>query len=75
MALTFCRSNEIRHAEWSEFDFEDGALAYSAAKMKMSRDHVVPLSPRPLLFLKYMKLFSDHGKVCVSQSKGIIQGQ
>ena len=62
MALTFCRSNEIRHAEWSEFDFEDRLWRIPAAKMKMSRDHVVPLSPQSITLLKYMKLFSDHGK-------------
>ena len=62
MALTFCRTTEIRHAEWVEFDFEDKLWRIPAAKMKMSRDHLVPLSPQAITLLKYMKMFSDHGK-------------
>ena len=35
MALTFCRSWEIRNAEWSEFDFADKLWRIPATKMKM----------------------------------------
>ena len=62
MALTFCRSGEIRHAEWTEFDFEDKLWRIPAAKMKMSRDHLVPLSGQTIAILKYMRLFSDHAR-------------
>ena len=62
MALTFCRSGEIRHAEWTEFDFEDKLWRIPAVKMKMSRDHIVPLSDQALAILKYMRMFSDHAR-------------
>lgn len=60
MALTFCRSWEIRTAEWSEFDFEDKLWRIPAAKMKMRREHLVPLSPQAIAVLNEMKMFSDH---------------
>ena len=62
MALTFCRSREIRHAEWSEFDFEDKLWRIPAAKMKMSRDHIVPLSRQAIDIINFMRLFSDHAQ-------------
>lgn len=62
LALTFCRPGEIRHAEWSEFDFEDRLWRIPAAKMKMSRDHLVPLSNQALAILEYMRMFSDHAR-------------
>ncbi|WP_346773720.1 tyrosine-type recombinase/integrase [Desulfovibrio sp. ZJ200] len=60
MALTFCRSWEIRNAEWSEFDFEDRLWRIPASKMKMRREHLVPLSPQAIAVLNEMKMFSDH---------------
>lgn len=38
MALTFCRTTEIRCAEWREFDFEDNIWRIPAERMKMRRD-------------------------------------
>jgi integrase len=43
-AYTFCRPGEIRHAEWVEVSFEDRTWIIPASKMKMKRDHLVPLS-------------------------------
>lgn len=40
----FVRPGELRHAEWSEFDFEAGIWNLPAAKMKARRPHAVPLS-------------------------------
>ncbi len=62
LALTFCRPGEIRHAEWLEFDFEDRLWRIPAAKMKMSRDHIVPLSNQAIAILEYMRMFSDHAR-------------
>ena len=55
LALTFCRSAEVRHAEWSEFDFDDMLWRIPAAKMKMSRDHLVPLSSQAVRILESMR--------------------
>ncbi|MDR6537294.1 phage integrase central domain-containing protein [Variovorax soli] len=46
--LTFVRSRELRHARWSEIDFEASEWRIPAARMKMGKGlnqaHVVPLS-------------------------------
>ncbi|GHV49915.1 integrase [Deltaproteobacteria bacterium] len=62
MNLTFCRANEIRLAEWTEFDFEDKLWRIPAEKMKMSRDHLVPLSKQALAVLEEMRPFSGDGQ-------------
>ena len=40
----FVRPGELRHAEWSEIDLEQAVWTIPAAKMKMRRSHLVPLS-------------------------------
>jgi len=62
LALTFCRSAEVRHAEWSEFDFDDKLWRIPAAKMKMSRDHIVPLSPQAVSILESLRPLTGHAK-------------
>ncbi|WP_067738267.1 tyrosine-type recombinase/integrase [Novosphingobium naphthalenivorans] len=48
----FVRPGELRHAEWSEFDFEDELWTIPAAKTKMRKDHLVPLSRQAIAILK-----------------------
>lgn len=43
--FTAARSAEIRFARWSEVDSAAARWALRAERMKMSRPHVVPLSP------------------------------
>jgi integrase len=50
--LTAARSQEVRLATWSEFDFENGLWTVPAEHMKMKREHVVPLSPEALAVLR-----------------------
>lgn len=40
----FVRPGELRHAEWSEIDLDGALWTIPAAKMKMRKPHVVPLS-------------------------------
>ena len=42
--LVFVRPGELRHAEWSEIDFENAEWNIPAGKMKMKEPHLVPLS-------------------------------
>jgi integrase len=58
LALTFCRPIEVRQAEWLEFDFDDMLWRIPAAKMKMSRDHLVPLCPQSVAVLEEMRPYS-----------------
>jgi integrase len=62
MALTFCRPGEILHAEWSEFDFSGSLWRIPGEKMKMSRDHLVPLSTQAIAVLEEMRPHSGEGR-------------
>ncbi len=67
-ALTFGRPGEIRHAEWSEIDFNENLWRIPAKKMKRKRPHIVPLSSRTVELLeelqhttgKYHYVFPGH---------------
>jgi len=48
MAHLFVRPGELRQARWSEIDFEAAVWRIPAARMKMKREHVVPLSRQAL---------------------------
>lgn len=50
--LTAARSNEVRGARWSEFDLQAGLWTVPAERMKMRREHIVPLSPQALAVLE-----------------------
>ena len=50
-AMLAQRPGEIRHAQWEEFDFDEAIWAIPAAKMKMRRDHLVPLPEQALALL------------------------
>ncbi|MCF6187580.1 MAG: tyrosine-type recombinase/integrase [Desulfobulbaceae bacterium] len=51
-ALTFCRPGGIRHAEWKEIHWIRKEWRISVAKMKMRRDHTVPLADQALEVLQ-----------------------
>lgn len=50
-ALVFCRPGEIRHAEWTEVDFDVAEWRIPAEKMKMKRVHIVPLAKQAVELL------------------------
>lgn len=58
LALTFCRSGEIRFAEWREFDFDERLWRIPAERMKMRRDHLVPLSDQAVAILMKLREYS-----------------
>ena len=49
--LTASRSSEVRNADWSEFDLEQGIWTRPAQRMKSKKEHRVPLSPRAMEIL------------------------
>lgn len=53
--LTFLRPVEIRTARWEEIDFEEKLWRIPAKKMKMKRDHIIPLSVQTLAVLEAQK--------------------
>lgn len=55
---TFVRTSEVRFARWSEFEGLDGERPLwriPAERMKMRRDHLVPLSPQVVRILAEVK--------------------
>ncbi|MCT4683972.1 MAG: integrase arm-type DNA-binding domain-containing protein [Roseicyclus sp.] len=46
IALSACRTGEARFATWAEIDLDRMIWAVPAARMKMRRDHVVPITKR-----------------------------
>ena len=61
-ALTFVRPGELRHAEWAEIDIERQEWRIAAAKMKMRRQHIVPLSRQSLELLEELRPLTGRGR-------------
>jgi integrase len=55
LCVTFVRTNELIGAEWQEFDFEAGLWTVPASRMKMKREHIVPLSRQALAILDELR--------------------
>ena len=53
--LVFVRQGELRHAEWTEIDFEKREWKIPAEKMKMRVVHIIPLSQQALRILQDIK--------------------
>lgn len=51
-ALTAARSGEVRGATWDEIDLDRALWVVPAARMKMGKEHRVPLSPAAVALLK-----------------------
>jgi integrase len=56
------RPGELRHAEWSEIDFDKTQWEIPAAKMKMRRPHIVPLSIQAIDILEQLKPITGQRK-------------
>lgn len=54
MILTFVRTSELRFAKWGEIDWGDRVWSIPAERMKMKRDHLVPLSSQAIEVLKQL---------------------
>ncbi len=69
--LTAVRSSEARGARWQEINLSEAKWTIPAARIKMRRDHVVPLSPRAVQILEEVKaLFGSDGYVFPGERKG-----
>lgn len=60
--LFFVRPNELRHAEWTEFDFDSAEWHIPAEKMKLNRKHIIPLSTQALIHLNELHKLTGQGK-------------
>ncbi|MEP3895671.1 MAG: integrase arm-type DNA-binding domain-containing protein [Litorimonas sp.] len=55
--LTASRSQEVRGARWDEIDLDAGLWVIPASRMKMDREHRVPLSTSAIELLRQMPRF------------------
>lgn len=58
LANTFVRTGELIKATWEEFDFEKCIWKIPASRMKMKREHIVPLTPQVVSILNDLKEIS-----------------
>lgn len=58
----FVRPGELRQAEWAEIDLEAAVWRIPAVRMKMNREHVVPLSTQAVAILRAAGEFTGGGK-------------
>ncbi len=50
--LVFVRPGNLRHAEWSEIDFDKAEWRIPAGKMKVKEQHIIPLSTQAVAILR-----------------------
>ena len=62
MMLTFLRTSEMIGAEWDEFDFKNKMWLVPASRMKMNKDHFVPLSDQAIQLLNQLRNLHKHPK-------------
>lgn len=62
--LLFVRPFELRSMEWAELDLRGALWRIPAGKMKMRREHLVPLSKQALAVLKDIRPLTGSGRYC-----------
>lgn len=60
LPLVMVRPGELRHAYWSEFDLDEGMWRIPAGRMKMRREHLVPLSRQAVAILRKLEPLTQH---------------
>ncbi|MFC4671977.1 tyrosine-type recombinase/integrase [Seohaeicola nanhaiensis] len=60
LALTATRSQEVRGAEWDEIDLDKALWVIPAARMKMGKEHRVPLPSGAKALLEALPRFEDN---------------
>ncbi len=62
LTLTFVRPYNIRFAEWGEFDLKKAEWIIPADKMKMKREHRLPLPPQAVKILEEIYPYTKDAK-------------
>lgn len=72
LTLTATRSQEVRFATWSEIDLDGEIWLIPAMRMKMRREHRVPLSPAALKLLRAQPRMAGTELVFPSSRNGVM---
>ena len=70
VALTACRTNEARLADWTEFDMGAGIWTVPGERMKQGKAHRVPLSDRAIEVLETAKGLTGSSGLVFETSTG-----
>jgi integrase len=60
--MVFVRPGELRKAEWSEIELDEGLWRIPAARMKMRTEHIVPLSRQAVRALRELHPLTGAGR-------------
>ncbi len=60
LAYTFVRPGELQRAKWEEINFEEKLWKIPAERMKLRKDHIVPLSRQTLKAFEEIYVFTNH---------------
>ena len=63
LVLTFLRPGELRNLRWEDVNFKKSVILIPADRMKMERDHMVPLSRQALELLKELKKVTGNNEL------------
>jgi integrase len=58
----FVRPGELRGAEWSELDLESAEWRIPGERMKMGKEHLVPLAPQAVSLLRNLEALTGDGR-------------
>ena len=61
-AHVFLRPGELRRGHWTEIDFEAAQWRVPAERMKMKREHIVPLSKQAIAILRDIERITGEGE-------------
>lgn len=59
LILTASRTNEVIKAEWSEINFDEKRWVIPGSRMKMGKEHAIPLSPSSIAVLEKVRGLHD----------------
>ncbi|HLR16644.1 MAG TPA: integrase arm-type DNA-binding domain-containing protein [Alcanivoracaceae bacterium] len=68
--LLFQRQGEIRAMEWQEISWDESLWEIPAEKMKMRKEHNVPLPRQAIVLLKELYPLTGHGKYVFPSARG-----
>ena len=71
--MFFVRPGELRKMEWVEIDFETAEWNIPGKRMKMKKDHLVPLSTQALKILLELQLLTGAGKYVFPGHRSALQ--
>ena len=71
LPYVFTRPSELRLAYWSEFDLKNGIWSIPASRMKMRREHVVPLAKQVLSIIEELHVYTGNGELLFPSTRAL----